>query len=104
MEISAKSQEDGLESEGKEVVIAENSAQPVLRKIKTKRKRGTDKESEEEESSTTPKADDAKIPKSFPCPWAPRKRRSLRKCNFNGVKEFFKPPDLESVFVRHVAT
>ncbi|GMH31122.1 hypothetical protein Nepgr_032965 [Nepenthes gracilis] len=61
----------------------------------------------EEYCSTTPTSDDLRIPANLPCPPAPRKRKPKPNpswCNFNGVaKEFFTPPDLETVFIlRHV--
>ncbi|CAN0896266.1 Cyclin-dependent protein kinase inhibitor SMR15 [Linum grandiflorum] len=53
---------------------------------------------------TTPKAEEARILEKLPCPPPPRKRRATfkRKCNAAtaGVREFFTPPDLETVFVR----
>lgn len=57
----------------------------------------------EECSSTTPKGEEAKIPTSFKCPPAPRKRKPSLKFNYrSGAREFFSPPDLETVFIRHV--
>ncbi|KAL9668570.1 hypothetical protein QQ045_006106 [Rhodiola kirilowii] len=53
----------------------------------------------EEASSTTPKAKEARIAETLPCPQAPRKRRS-DKWNYSSVvREYFAVPDLESVFV-----
>ncbi|CAN1152251.1 Cyclin-dependent protein kinase inhibitor SMR6 [Linum perenne] len=54
---------------------------------------------------TTPKGEEARISEKLTCPPPPRKRKATlkRKCNGGGgVREFFTPPDLESVFVRHV--
>ena len=50
--------------------------------------------------STTPTSAEARIPQRLPCPLAPRKRRPSLKCHLNGVKDFFNPPELESVFKR----
>ncbi|XP_051117714.1 cyclin-dependent protein kinase inhibitor SMR6-like [Andrographis paniculata] len=69
-----------------------------------------DEEEEEEEAgganSTTPTARESRIPEKLPCPPAPRKRRpspAAPTCHSNGggVREFFNPPDLESVFIGH---
>ncbi|CAL1395244.1 unnamed protein product [Linum trigynum] len=54
-------------------------------------------------SPTTPKSEEARIPARLPCPPPPRKRRATslkRNCNGGGAREFFVPPDLDTVFVR----
>ncbi|KAL2335720.1 hypothetical protein Fmac_016933 [Flemingia macrophylla] len=54
-----------------------------------------------EACSTTPTAKEARIPDKLPCPPAPRKRRPSRCSHTSaaaGVREFFTPPDLETVF------
>lgn len=76
----------------------------TLRSISTKPK---DQEyySEEEGDnngmiSTTPTWKGAKIPQRLHCPPAPTKTPAKPLCEFNGIREFFTPPDhLESVFV-----
>ncbi|KAL9325346.1 hypothetical protein ACSQ67_005991 [Phaseolus vulgaris] len=56
-----------------------------------------------EEHSTTPTTVESKIPTPFTCPPPPRKPKSSFKCNYHGVvRELFTPPDLETVFIRHV--
>ncbi|KAL6521786.1 hypothetical protein OROGR_018355 [Orobanche gracilis] len=50
---------------------------------------------------TTPTARGSKISEKLVCPPAPRKRRPTSACYFSGVREFFNPPDLESIFIRH---
>ncbi|KAK9934558.1 hypothetical protein M0R45_021697 [Rubus argutus] len=57
---------------------------------------------EEECGSTTPTGAEARIPTRLTCPPPPRKRKPASKCNYGSVREFFTPPDLESVFIRHV--
>ncbi|GAB2280503.1 hypothetical protein Dimus_015130 [Dionaea muscipula] len=55
---------------------------------------------------TTPTSAESRIPAKLPCPPAPRKRKassSSWKCGLNGVREFFNPPDLETVFIRRHA-
>ncbi|XP_043707501.1 cyclin-dependent protein kinase inhibitor SMR6-like [Telopea speciosissima] len=89
----------GLESEGKKWVIAGIPLRTPLRSIRTNKK--DDGDNDEDECSTTPTSEEARIPERLSCPPAPRKRRPSR-CNFSGVREFFTPPDLESVFIRHV--
>ncbi|KAM5581710.1 cyclin-dependent protein kinase inhibitor SMR6 [Rosa sericea] len=107
MGFSKKSQvlDGGIESEGKKWVIAGISVRASLKPIKTKTRRAKESEegSEEEEAgSTTPTAKEARIPEKFSCPAAPRKRRPASVCNFSGVREYFIPPDLETVFKLHV--
>ncbi|KAK7381414.1 hypothetical protein VNO78_34086 [Psophocarpus tetragonolobus] len=91
-----------LESESKKWVIA-GIAVRSLKPINTKRVGGDD---DEEARATTPTAKESRIPEKLACPPAPRKRRPPSKCGNNlgsgGVREFFTPPDLESVFKCHV--
>ncbi|KAJ7974626.1 Cyclin-dependent protein kinase inhibitor SMR6 [Quillaja saponaria] len=98
---SKKSQtKGGLESEGNKWVIAGISVRSL--KPINKKPRGKENEDDEDETrSTTPTTREARIPEKLPCPPAPRKPRPSR-CNFNGVREFFTPPDLETVFKCHV--
>ncbi|KAK2661687.1 hypothetical protein Ddye_000261 [Dipteronia dyeriana] len=107
MGFSKKTQADcGLDSEGKKWVIAGISIRTSLKPISTgaRGKENEEKEEEEEEEacSTTPTAREARLPEKLSCPPAPRKRRPPTRCNFTGVREFFTPPDLESVFKLHV--
>ncbi|KAJ6890150.1 hypothetical protein NC651_023831 [Populus alba x Populus x berolinensis] len=52
-------------------------------------------------ASTTPTGEEARIPSRLVCPPAPRKRKATFKCNYtSGVREFFTPPDLETLFVQ----
>lgn len=60
---------------------------------------------EEEEFSTTPKSAESRIPSRLTCPPPPKKRKpssssSSRSCHYGGVREFFNPPDLETIFMR----
>ncbi|KAE8697138.1 microtubule-associated protein futsch-like isoform X1 [Hibiscus syriacus] len=106
MRVSKKQQQDGvLDSERKKWVIAGIAILTSLKPIKTKprvKESEEDGEEEEETCSTTPTSKEAKIPEKLQCPLAPRKRRPTLRCNYNGVREFFTPSDLESVFNLHV--
>ncbi|KAI4350647.1 hypothetical protein L6164_005082 [Bauhinia variegata] len=100
MGFSKKAQTDtGLESESKKWVIA---GIPVrsLKPINTKPWGKENEEDDDEACSTTPTAKECRIPEKLTCPPAPRKRRIIKRHNnINGaVKEFFTPPDLETVF------
>ncbi|KAE8021485.1 hypothetical protein FH972_007370 [Carpinus fangiana] len=75
---------------------------PSLKPISTKARGKESQDDDEAARSTTPTAKEARIPERFPCPPAPRKRRPASRCHFEGVREFFTPPDLESVFKLHV--
>lgn len=103
--------EGGLETGGKKWAVAGISIRAALKPISMKQRLkvretgeggGTNVEEEEEEGSsrpTTPTAREARIPDSLPCPAAPRKRRPRpSRCNMSRAREFFTPPDLESVF------
>lgn len=52
---------------------------------------------------TTPTAASFRIPTVFPCPPPPKKRKASSKFGYSGAREFFSPPDLETVFM-HKAT
>ncbi|KAK8672526.1 hypothetical protein V6N13_110892 [Hibiscus sabdariffa] len=109
MGFSKKPQVDGvLDSERKKWVLAGISIRTPLKQIHTKpRAKQSEEEEEEEEEeearSTTPTSREARIPEKLACPPPPRKRRPPLRHNYNGVREFFRPPDLETVFkVHHV--
>ncbi|XAR58218.1 hypothetical protein NMG60_11026631 [Bertholletia excelsa] len=94
--------EGGLESDGKKWVIAGIAICSPLRSISTRPKE-RECDAGDETCSTTPTAKEARIPERLPCPPAPRKRRpAASTCHYGGSREFFTPPDLESVFIRHV--
>ncbi|KAL2246709.1 cyclin-dependent protein kinase inhibitor SMR6-like [Sesamum indicum] len=88
--------EVGKESEGKKWVIAGIAIMAPLKPISRE-------DSEDEDGSTTPTARESRIPEpeKLKCPPAPRKRRPASTCHYNGVREFFNPPELESVFICH---
>lgn len=99
----------GLDSDGKQWVIAEISIRASLKPLKMKlRKPERETEAEEEIYSgseeyccITPTAKEAKAPEKLKCPPAPRKRRPALKCRSNvGVEYFVPPSDLETVFIR----
>ncbi|XAR51907.1 hypothetical protein NMG60_11006703 [Bertholletia excelsa] len=90
----------GIESEGKKWVIAGIAICAPLKAIATKPKE-RNCEDDDEECSTTPTEKESRIPEKLPCPPAPRKRRPQKVYNYTSSREFFTPPDLESVFIRH---
>ncbi|GER29507.1 hypothetical protein STAS_05366 [Striga asiatica] len=91
--------EANKESEGKKWVIVGVAVRAPLKPIATKARE--DNSDNGDTCPTTPTARESKLPEKFSCPPAPRKRRPSSNCNFNGVREFFNPPDLESVFLCH---
>ncbi|KAH7847929.1 hypothetical protein Vadar_031728 [Vaccinium darrowii] len=103
MGFSKKPQLDG-ESDGKKWVIAGIAIRGPIRSIKTKPKeKECDNNDDYEGLSTTPTAKESRLAEKLACPPAPRKRRPVSTCHYNGAREFFNPPDLESVFIqRHV--
>lgn len=91
--------EKSLESEAKKWVIAGislRSLKPINTKMSTKN--GAVFDEEDEENSTTPTAKEARIPVNMSCPPAPRKKKVSKCNNVVGGREFFKCPDLETVF------
>lgn len=78
-----------------------------LKPIFTKCKERVDVEESESSKSTTttPTCAKSRISSSLGCPPAPKKRKPARSwhySNYGAVKEFFVPPDLETIFIRRV--
>ncbi|KAF5741091.1 hypothetical protein HS088_TW10G00086 [Tripterygium wilfordii] len=88
----------GLELEDKKWVIAGIPLRAPLKQIYTNPME-TERESGECSTTTTPTGEEARIPSRLVCPPPPRKKKPSLKCNY-GVREFFTPPDLETVFIR----
>ncbi|XP_028783966.1 cyclin-dependent protein kinase inhibitor SMR6-like [Neltuma alba] len=89
----------------KKWVIAGISLRGPLKPIYTAEKDRED-DDETEECLTTPTGEESRIPPPSTCPPAPRKPKppaSSFKCKYRrGVNKFFTPPDLDTVFIRHV--
>lgn len=94
-----------VETESKKWVVAGISVRSPLKPVFIKpvvgKEQYDDVEEEEEECPTTPTAEEAKIPiRIMTCPPAPKKPKVSSKCQFDGFRDFFIPPDLDSVFIR----
>lgn len=96
--------EGGLESDNRKWVIAGIALRAPLKPIYTiPMEKAHREEGDTEECSTTPTGEEARVPTTLTCPPAPKKRKPSLKCNYRGgAREFFTPPDLETVFIRHV--
>ncbi|XP_021901145.1 cyclin-dependent protein kinase inhibitor SMR6-like [Carica papaya] len=91
----------GIESEGKRWVIAGIPSRAQLTTIFTTPPDKDQTDNAAEEGCKTPTSEESKIPTKLTCPPPPpRKRKPSLKCNYGANREFFTPPDLESVFVR----
>ncbi|XP_057770611.1 cyclin-dependent protein kinase inhibitor SMR6-like [Salvia miltiorrhiza] len=93
--------EMGKDSEAKKWVIAGIAIRAPLKPISTKPRDDCSGEDEGGACSTTPTARESRIPDKLPCPPPPRKRRPVSTCHFNGARDFFNPPELESIFMCH---
>ncbi|XP_030447658.2 cyclin-dependent protein kinase inhibitor SMR6-like [Syzygium oleosum] len=114
MGISKKPQADGNSSESEIVKkwvvsgVAVKAMKPISTRARSRDGGGgggdDGDDAEAAGRSTTPTAKEARIPEKLPCPPAPRKRRPPSSaCHMlSGAREFFNPPDLETVFKRHV--
>ncbi|KAK6922269.1 hypothetical protein RJ641_012776 [Dillenia turbinata] len=93
-----------MESDAKKWVIAGITLRSPLKLIcANPAVKDLECDAESEECLTTPTSEEARIPTGLTCPPAPKKRKaSSSRCNYSGVREFFHPPDLESVFMRNV--
>ncbi|KAK8636708.1 hypothetical protein V6N13_124447 [Hibiscus sabdariffa] len=97
--------EDGSESEGQKWVLAMISIRAPLKPIYTTTSDDPQESSRhDEEDSSTPRGEEATIPTPFTCPPpAPRKPKPSFNCISyarTGVREFFTPPDFETVFFK----
>lgn len=94
--------EGGLQSSGKKWVVAGIPFGVPLKPVIPTEKRKEEEGEEEYCLATTPTGDEARISTriEFPPP-PPRKRKPSSRCHFEGAREFFNPPDLETVFTRH---
>lgn len=94
------------ESNSKNWVIAGIPLRSPLKPIFTnpQPERDDDDGGEEEFSTTTtPTGEEARIPTRLTCPPpAPRKKKASLKYNCVVGREFFTPPDLDTVFIRHI--
>lgn len=61
-----------------------------------------DGEEENGHNSTTPTRAESRIPARLACPPPPKKRKAASRCHCGRVREFFCPPDLETIFIRRV--
>ncbi|KAK7407229.1 hypothetical protein VNO78_08955 [Psophocarpus tetragonolobus] len=103
MGFSEKPQVEETDSSRKWVIAGISLRAPLKPIYTTTTTVETEEEEQDEECSTTPKGEESKIPTTLKCPPAPRKRKPSLKCYYlGGAREFFTPPDLETVFIRHV--
>lgn len=75
---------------------------PIYTKKEVEKPHEEEEEEEKECNCTTPTTPESQIP-VLKCPRAPKKRKSVSRnhCNI-GVSDYFKPPELETVFLRCV--
>ncbi|KAI3452685.1 hypothetical protein Pfo_009349 [Paulownia fortunei] len=94
-------QMDGGAVDSEKWVISGIALRSPLKPVLTK---PLEKKDAEEDCSTTPTSVESRISSRLACPPAPKKRKpaSSRSCHYGGVREFFNPPDLETIFIRRV--
>ncbi|KAG7657987.1 hypothetical protein ISN44_As01g050000 [Arabidopsis suecica] len=85
-------------TEGKKWVITGISLHPPMKPISLSSAAVSNTE-DEDLCPTTPTAASVRIPTVIPCPPAPKKRKLTLKVSYGGPREFFSPPDLETVFI-----
>ncbi|XP_010513359.1 PREDICTED: uncharacterized protein LOC104789340 [Camelina sativa] len=91
----------GETTEGKKWVITEISLpSPMKPTISLSSSALANTENEDLLCPTTPTAASVRIPKVFTCPPPPKKPKPSLKFSYcGGAREFFSPPDLETVFL-----
>lgn len=92
-------------SEGKKWVISGISLRAPMKPISISSSAVADKEDDihQDQWPTTPTSASVRIPKVLLCPPAPKKRKPSLKFSYGGAREFFSPPDLETVFIQRAA-
>ncbi|KAL3819268.1 hypothetical protein ACJIZ3_005173 [Penstemon smallii] len=82
---------------GHVVLKSPSPLKPILTKSMEK------KDDDEEEECSTPTRAESRICSKLTCPPAPKKRKpASSRCLYAGVREFFNPPDFETLFVRNL--
>ncbi|CAH8355967.1 unnamed protein product [Eruca vesicaria subsp. sativa] len=90
-------------TDGKRWVIAGLPPRSPLKPINSSDVAVTETE-DQEQCPTTPTAVAFRIPRVPPCPAAPKKRKPSSKCSYVASgREFFCPPDLETVFIQRAS-
>lgn len=92
-------------TDGKKWVIAGHPPRSPLKPINSSSSDVAVTETEDQDQCpTTPTAVSVRIPRVPPCPAAPKKRKPSSKCScVAGGREFFCPPDLETVFIQRAS-
>lgn len=98
------SMETAVVDSEKWVITAGISLRSPLKPVFTK---PAERNDADEDFPTTPTYAESRIPTRLPCPPAPKKRKPpppppSKSCHYGGVREFFNPPDLDSIFIRRV--
>ncbi|CAH8251848.1 unnamed protein product [Arabidopsis lyrata] len=87
-------------TDGKKWVIAGIPSRSPLKQINLSSGVTVTETEEQDQCPTTPTAVSVRIPRVPPCPAAPKKRKPSLKCSYGaGARDFFSPPDLETVFI-----
>ncbi|KAL1539324.1 cyclin-dependent protein kinase inhibitor SMR6-like [Salvia divinorum] len=83
------------------VISAGIALRSSLKPVFTKPAEKTD---DDEDFPTTPTCAESRMPARLLCPPPPKKRKPApaRSCHYGGVREFFNPPDLETIFIQRV--
>ncbi|KAH0921229.1 hypothetical protein HID58_021247 [Brassica napus] len=91
-------------TDGKKWVIAGLPPRSPLKPINSSSDVIFTETEDQDQCPTTPTAVSVRIPRVPPCPAAPKKRKPSSKCSYVATgREFFCPPDLETVFIQRAA-
>ncbi|ESQ29402.1 hypothetical protein EUTSA_v10024030mg [Eutrema salsugineum] len=87
-------------SEGKKWIISGSLRAPIVPiSISSSAVADTEDEVNQDQYPTTPTASSVRIPTVQVCPPPPKKRKQSLKFSYVSAREFFSPPDLETVFL-----
>ncbi|XP_010458430.1 PREDICTED: uncharacterized protein LOC104739692 [Camelina sativa] len=91
-------------ADGKKWVIAGITSRSPLKQINLSPGVTVTETEDQDQCPTTPTAVSFRIPRVQPCPAAPRKSKPSSKCSYSAAtREFFSPPDLETVFIQRAS-
>lgn len=91
-------------TDGKKWVIAGITSRSPLKLINLSSGVTLTETEDQDQCPTTPTAVSVRIPRVPPCPPAPRKRKPSSKCSYGAAtRDFFSPPDLETVFIQRAS-
>uniref|UniRef100_A0A1J3K3V5 Cyclin-dependent protein kinase inhibitor SMR6 n=1 Tax=Noccaea caerulescens TaxID=107243 RepID=A0A1J3K3V5_NOCCA len=91
-------------TDGKKWVVSGPPPRSPLKPINSSSEVAITETEDQDQCPKTPTAVSFRIPRVPPCPAAPKKRKPSSTCSYGaGARDFFSPPDLETVFIQRAS-